>query len=204
MSTAAILRIACVAGEEETELVVAVGQRIADCLGPGYSVTLTSIARGEALPSNAIGLFSLGPDLASSREIAEVSASWHAHIARRAAAGERRLVIPTLFRHVRGGQTEARRERIRQLNLLAIELSRLHGPAVADVDQACALIGGDALASDYRCASPKAKEVFSFVVACAILGLDLGPPIPEDVRQAAFARLGSLNAIVRSALETAI
>jgi hypothetical protein len=102
-----------------------------------------------------------------------------------------RVVLCTLFRHVRRGPHEAAlRERIRRLNRLAIELSRTTGAAVADIDRACAHVGARALRTDYRIEGAAAQEVAGEAIAAALLAEALDGHYAEHVLQKARRLLG--------------
>jgi len=72
------------------------------------------------------------------------------------------IFVCTVFRHVPWDQesnmVDARRVRIRRLNLLAAEFSRRLGIYVIDLDRALADIGAHSLQTDYRLAGNAATE----------------------------------------------
>lgn len=91
--------------------------------------------------------------------------------ARLCKAGEP-VMICTILRHVAilEDSDRARRtlRRIRQLNLLATELSRQYGALIIDLDRVLADIGARRLNTDYRLASTKAIDVASNAIALSI------------------------------------
>ncbi len=111
------------------------------------------------------------PDL--SLPWAAASAAWRDHVAARLVPG-RPVFVATLFRHVDTGAPPGTLHRIRQLNLLAAELSQALGTYVIDLDAALAHAGGLALGADTRLQSPAAIQLAAETIAGALLssGLD--------------------------------
>jgi hypothetical protein len=83
------------------------------------------------------------------------------------------ILILTILRHVvaeNGNEGFDRiRLRLRQLNLLATELSREYGALVIDLDRILADIGARRLETDYRLGGPIAADVASKAVAIGIV-----------------------------------
>ncbi len=105
------------------------------------------------------------------------------------------VYVLTIFRHIGPGHTPEQatrlRVRIRRLNLLAVELSRLAGVLVIDVDRALADLGGLALQTDYRLAGDAAIEAAADCVAATLLATALDSFVPIEVQDAAAARLAA-------------
>lgn len=60
-------------------------------------------------------------------------------------------------------------ERIRRLDLLAVELSHATGASVADVDRLVAHVGARALGADHRLDNPMAAELAAWVILAALV-----------------------------------
>jgi hypothetical protein len=103
------------------------------------------------------------------------------------------ILICTLLRHVSfEGEKEivARKlRRIRQLNLLATELSREYGALVIDIDRIFAGIGARVLNTDHRLQSPEAIRVASNVISLCVTADALDTFVGVEVQQAARALL---------------
>ena len=119
-------------------------------------------------------------------------ARWRAGLERLTEAEIPAILVGTIFRHVpnrtnRAGQNDRILERIRRLNLLAIELSHDLGIGVVDFDRAFAHIGARTLDTDYRLRGRLAAEVAGHTIVAGILarGLDdlVSPEIQERARQ---------------------
>ena len=72
-------------------------------------------------------------------------------------------------------------ERIRRLNLMAIELSQASGANVIDIDGVLAFIGALPLGTDYLLASPIAAAVAGDAIVSALLGGIPDEALPEGL-----------------------
>jgi hypothetical protein len=101
------------------------------------------------------------------------------------------VFVCTVLRHIaRDGDTEraqARRIRIRRLNLFAAELSREMGIYVIDLDRALADVGARALETDYRLAGHYAAEAAAKCIALTLLAVGLDAYASFEVQDAAKA-----------------
>jgi hypothetical protein len=95
------------------------------------------------------------------------------------------VYLCTLFRHVPveddPASRDARRIRIRRLNLLAIEISRETGLIVADIDRELAEIGARTLQTDYRLGGTRGAEAAARTIGGAILATGLDDLAPDAV-----------------------
>ncbi len=82
------------------------------------------------------------------------------------------VMICTILRHIDAAEDAERtarlRRRIRQLNLLATELSRRYGALVIDIDRVLSDIGGRRLETDFRLGGPVAAEHAARTMALCI------------------------------------
>ncbi len=108
-----------------------------------------------------------------------------------ASRGNAVIFICTVLRHVRpdrdADSVEARRIRIRRLNLLAAELSRELGIFVIDLDRTLADTGARALDTDYRLGGAHAAQSAAKCVALTLLSAGLDDFIPFEEQDAAAA-----------------
>jgi hypothetical protein len=72
-------------------------------------------------------------------------------------------------------------ERIRRLNLMALELSQASGANVIDIDGVLAFIGALPLGTDYLLASPIAAAVAGDAIVSALLGGIPDEALPEGL-----------------------
>lgn len=109
------------------------------------------------------------------------------------------VFLCTIFRHVPGrsasGDPDPRLVRIRELNLLAVELSHSLGVNVIDTDRALANLGGKALQTDHRLGGSRASIAAGHAIAHAVLGYGLDelgdPALQENARN----RLGGMDKV---------
>jgi hypothetical protein len=101
------------------------------------------------------------------------------------------VFLCTVFRHVprhgvdRPENRPAIIERIRRLNLLAVELSHDSGAAVIDIDRAFAHLGARVLAADYRLRGVVAAEVAAHTIAGSLLAVGLDDIVAAEVLERA-------------------
>lgn len=105
------------------------------------------------------------------------------------------VFLCTIFRHVDELDDEELaqplRHRIRQLNLLATEISREHGVFVIDLDRALADIGARRLETDYRLLGEAAVVAAKEVVATCIATNGLDALVSPEVQELTVAALAS-------------
>jgi hypothetical protein len=103
------------------------------------------------------------------------------------------VLICTLLRHVGEegdpGAVAHTRRRIRQLNLLATELSRAYGALIIDLDRVLADIGARRLNTDYRLRGAQAINLAGIAVAQCVTADALDAFVDVDAQQAAHALL---------------
>jgi hypothetical protein len=140
---------------------------------------------------------SLLPELARLDEPwPSVEARWRAQAALLVEGGTSPPLLCNIFRRV--SERSARAvliERIRRLNLLAVDLSHDFGLPVIDIDRVFAHIGGRGAQCDYRLGGPIAAEVVGYVVARSLLSIGLDDAVAVDVQERAKAFLGELHQI---------
>jgi hypothetical protein len=111
------------------------------------------------------------------------------------AAGGTPTFICTVFRHVGRSNDDAadaeRLLRVRRLNLLAMELSRLTGAYVVDLDRALADIGGLRLETNYRLEGRIAADHAAYVIAGSLIADALDGVVSVEVQNGATAILES-------------
>ena len=111
------------------------------------------------------------------------------------------MLLCTVFRHVAppigdaGDALPAKRERIRRLNLMAIDLSHDTGAGVVDVDRAFSHVGARSLATDHRLTGRAAAEVAAHTIVAGILAAGLDDVVPPDVQERAAQFQGALRDI---------
>lgn len=94
-------------------------------------------------------------------------------------------------------------QRIRRLNLLATELSRVHGALVVDIDRVFADIGGVRLGTDYRLTGDLAAQVAGRELALVIVANGLDLFVPYEAQKRAAAWIEAQQAPLRLATELA-
>jgi hypothetical protein len=103
------------------------------------------------------------------------------------------VLICTILRHVDAAEDFERaariRRRIRKLNLLATELSRLYGAFVIDFDRVLADVGARRLETDFRLGGTVAMAFAGKTVAICIAANALDAFAPEKAQSAACAIL---------------
>jgi hypothetical protein len=145
----------------------------------------------------AIVIMSLLPELARLDDPwPVVEARWRDQAALLVEAGAPTVLLCTIFRRVVDRAARAVLiERIRRLNLLAIDLSHDFGATVVDVDRVFAHIGGRGAQCDYRLGGRIAAEVAGYAVAYSLLSVGLDEAIAVDIQEHAKVFLGELQQI---------
>lgn len=83
-------------------------------------------------------------------------------------------------------------ERIRRLNMLAIELSHDTGAGIVDIDRMFAHLGARPLATDHRLAGRVAAEVAAYTIVSSIVGFGLDDVISPQIQERAQQFRGDL------------
>lgn len=108
------------------------------------------------------------------------------------------VFVCTVLRHVDRAlpreTLQARRVRIRQLNLFAVEMSQATGLQVIDLDRTLSQIGALSLQTDYRLAGVLAAEAASRSVAITLLAAGLDDYAPYEAQEAARTAIEALEA----------
>jgi hypothetical protein len=101
--------------------------------------------------------------------------------------------VCTVFRYVTNmpepGTPTARAktvERIRLLNLLAMQLSHDTGVNVIDIDAALAHVGARRMRTDYRLAGPMGAEIAAYTMVLTILAVGLDNIVPPEIQERAW------------------
>ena len=153
--------------------------------------------KAEASPHALV--ISLLPDLARQREAkADCVRRWTDRLAAMQDSADL-VFLCTIFRHVSGrdraGGPNETLVRIRELNLMAVELSHALGIAVIDIDRALAHYGARMLQTDYRLGGESAALAAGHTIASAILAGGLDDRIEPELQEAARALLGGVEKV---------
>lgn len=135
---------------------------------------------------------------------ADVAARWHRQAAAVIAATSRPVFYCTVFRHVpmpahppQGWSRAPILERIRRLNLLAVELSQATGAGVIDIDRTLAHFGAAPLRTDYTLAGKQGAEATGDVIAGALLGAGLDDLVDAETLEKARQLHGGLEGLTK-------
>jgi hypothetical protein len=192
---APLLIEAVVAASEEAAVEAAVAQ-LGDCLAAATGKTgridvrfhrsFGSLDRHRPPTATVVSLL---PELARPAEpFASIETRWRLQLAGLGEARAASTFICTIFRAVRRVQaahvaddTAALVERIRRLNMLAVELSHDTGVNVIDIDRIFAHLGAANLNCDHRLIGAPAEEAAGYAIVSALLGFALDDIVPSDV-----------------------
>ena len=158
----------------------------------------------EALAANAapIMILSLLPDLWSAEPWEAVAAAWHS-LAQRLQAGavgpSSPVFVTTIVRHLPPEQRSLM-QRLRQLNLLAAELSQQSGLLLIDLDRVLAHQGAAALRTDARLGGEAGQIAAAEAMVSSLLGYGLAPFVEDATLDAAIAVHEAKMAFRRSGL----
>ena len=207
MITPQPLLIDVVVANAERAALIAAFEQLCECLGAASGITWP--ARLEFRPSTSavdlsatIVIASLMPELARDDEpVPQIVRRWQQNCSSLIAAAIPAVFVCTVFRHVADypanpkPEEPALIERIRRLNLVAVELSRETGVLVIDIDRIFAHIGARALRTDHRLSGPSAAEVAGYTIVSSILASGLDDFIPLEIQERAKQFQGSLAQI---------
>ncbi len=200
MSTPTSIDIEAVVADQERPAVAAGMEQLVECLYAGCGDTWT--VRVALRPNPAaidvrraqIIIASFVPEVASDEPLRQLEKRWRATLSLLVQAGIPRIFVGTVFRHVANqiGQKDGTIERIRRLNMLAIELSHDLGIGVVDIDRAFAHWGARALQTDYRLTGRIAAEVAGHTMVASMLSIGLDGIVPAEIQERARQFHGDL------------
>lgn len=207
MTAPAPFLIDAVVSDSERPALLAVAEQLRDCLlaasGNPWQVVVRfreSLAAIDAQDRPAVVVASLLPELDRDDEtIAATQARWHAQLSSLAGEPRSAILICTIFRHVAAPTADApdarvaTRERIRRLNLLAIDLSHDTGAGVVDIDRVFSRLGARPLGTDHRLTGPVAAEVAAHAIVASILGAGLDRVMSPEIQERAAQFQGPLR-----------
>jgi hypothetical protein len=217
MNTAARLSVEAVVDDRERPAMNAAAEQLAECMaaatGSAWPVRLhfrAALQHVQAAGAPTVIVTSLLRDLAVD-DLPGVERRLRNDLAALCERGFAQVFICTVFRHVpRDAQfasiahptqgAASLTERIRRLNLLAIELSHDLGIALCDLDRVFAHLGARALKTDYRLDGAVAAEVAAHIIVATILEVTLGDLVDPDVLERArrfHGNLWEINQLLR-------
>lgn len=196
--------IDAVVDETERPVWAAAMAQLRDCLAAAGGGTAWRIevrfprslaALDRHRPPSAIVASLLAEAARPDEHIALTEARWRTQLAALDAGLVPATFLCTIFRAVRGARADrssapalALIERIRRLNLMAIDLSHDIGVNIVDIDRIFAHVGALEVGSGYRLSGALAEEVAGYAIVAALLNMaldDLVPPaILERAKQA--------------------
>ena len=194
MSSPSLVTIEAIVHPAERPVLATASRELADYLsrasGIPYSVTLEFAdalrTQGPPVERRAIRVASLLLEIPGRKEpLSETAARWRGWIATLAERDIVSTFVCTIFRHVAGRTDAAVVERIRRLNLMAMELSHDTGVNVVDLDRALASVGGRALRTDYRLGGAAAAKVAADAIVSGILKAGLDDFFPLETQERA-------------------
>jgi hypothetical protein len=206
MSAVAPILLQAVVDDAERPALVAASQQLEECLNaatPGRRhIGLEFASAFAAIQTRApttVIVASLLPEVARDEPLSSIEARWRSQLSAVTTAAAPSVFLCTVFRHVardapapsNGGGAKIR-ERIRRLNLFALELSHDTGIGIIDIDRALAHIGARLLGADYRLASPIAAEVAAHTIVGSILLAGLDDAVAPEVLHGAAQFQGAL------------
>ena len=139
-------------------------------------------------------IVSLLPELDRAPEPREATETrWRDHLALLQDTGAT-VFVCTIYRHIGGiSDPEQRRstlERVRRLNLMAVNLSHNLGVGVIDLDRAFAERGADILKTDHRLTGRFAAELTGHTVLSALLSMGLDDVLDAGLQETIRTRIG--------------
>ncbi len=149
-----------------------------------------------------IMIFSLLPDLSSARPWEDVAAAWQS-LGRRLLAGAIAqgsvVFVTTILRHLPREQRSLMR-RLRQLNLLAAELSQRSGLLLIDLDRVLAHQGAAVLRTNARLEGEAGQIAAAEAIVTSLLGYGVAAFVEDAALDAAIAAHGAKIAARRTRL----
>jgi hypothetical protein len=198
------LRIDAIVAPEERLALSAAAEQLRDCLSHAtqgaWSIDLRFCDALDAIDEGRradVVIASLLPELARDAVAPTIQARWQQTLAAVTHAPPPSVVICTIFHHVpdatNSEEMAALRERIRRINLVAVELSHDTGAVVADIDRALSRLGARSLATDFTLRGPLASRVAGHVIVSAVLAAGVDHAIPPEVQERALIHHGQLR-----------
>jgi hypothetical protein len=187
---ASLLVRAVVAATERAAVVAGLQQLGESTRAAGFDLRiglnfLPSFVGLDVPAPRSIVIASLLPDLFGEEAWPQTQGRWRAQVAPIAADEAPPIFLCNVFRYVAGNPRHPSVERIRRLNLLAIELSHDFGLNIVDIDRVFAHLGAQELRTDCRLTGPIAAEVAGYVIVDAILATMPDHLIPPEVQDVA-------------------
>ena len=142
-----------------------------------------------------IFIASLLPELERAMDpFGDTEAQWRDHLTLLQDTGAT-VFVCTIYRHI-GGQGDplvrrAMLERVRRLNLMAVNLSHSLGVGVIDLDRAFAERGTETLQTDHRLEGRIAAEAMGHSVLSALLSMGLDEILDPALQEAVRLNIGS-------------
>jgi hypothetical protein len=164
-------------------------------LSGNASFAIDWAASSDALAADVapIMIFSLLPDLCSARPWEDVAATWHS-LGRRLQAGAIAkgsvVFVTTILRHLPQEQRSLMR-RLRQLNMLAAELSQRSGLLLIDLDRVLAHQGAAVLRTNARLDGEAGQIAAAEAIVTSLLGYGLAAFVEDETLDAAIAAHGA-------------
>lgn len=213
--SATTLAVDAAVADVERPVVAAFARQLGDCLthasGDRWEVEARVHGALDTLAPDdgRIVVASLQTELAGDDAPADVEQRWGAKLAALSPRASAVLLL-TIVRRVDpslpaspNGATPAI-ERIRRLDLCAIELSRATGAAVADLDRVFAYFGTRQLQCDHRLQGPVAAEAAAWTILATLVSLgtldDYAGPGATERARAWLGRLPELPRFVQRRL----
>ncbi len=199
MTALAPLSIDVIIAEGERSVFASAAAQLAEALtvasGESREVRLrltSSLSASERTDQPVAVVASLVPDILIDEPVSQAATRWRARLTDLKDSAASIVFLCTVFRGVdrvhpgrRQGARQALIERIRRLNLLAMDLSHDFGVNVIDIDRACAYVGARALRADFRLASPSAQEAAAYAIVSALLAVGLDDAVPVEILEEA-------------------
>jgi hypothetical protein len=201
MTASVPILIDAIAEEVERPIYAAAVAQLRDCLAAAGGETpwhievrfrrsVTAIDRQA--PPAAIIVSLLAETARPDEHIALTEARWRSQLTALDAGLVPSTFLCTIFRAVRGARADrasapalALIERIRRINLMAIDLSHDIGVNIIDIDRTIAHIGAQEIGSGYRLSGPLAEEAAGYAIVAALLNMALDELVPPEVLERA-------------------
>jgi hypothetical protein len=201
------LVIEVVVANAEHAAFVAAFEQLCECLGAAsgikWPVKFKFRPSLSAIKLSAtVVIASLMPELAGGNEpVPQIVRRWKENVSPFTIAAIPAIFVCTVFRHITNHPHDANPEklalieRIRRLNLAAVELSRETGIMVIDLDRIFAHIGARTLRTGHRLEGPAAAELAGYTIVSSILAAGLDDFIPSEIQERAKQLRGPVSPI---------
>lgn len=204
------LRIDAIVAASERPALAAVADQLRDCLstatGRAWDVAVRFRESFAALDPQELPTWivaSMLPGLAGDEAMTTIEGRWREQLACVPSQARSSVLLCTIFRHVAvprcDGQPDARpaiRERLRRLNLMAIQLSHEAGVGVIDIDRAFSQQGARLLQADCSLEGTVAAAAAAHAIVSAILRTARDDVLAPEVQQQALQVHGDLRDLV--------